>query len=138
MCDGGVPDDDAEETVVLGSMRVLLCSSLIAWGQVSSHPGTAAAGNGNEAFILVSADNEAGPIRGILGGASPWWLGLLRGEKPMEVRHSASSTPNNDQLGGRVGRIAGDSVSRHTRPDVVSVRSDADDRQAADLMLRRK
>ena len=56
----------------------------------------------------------------------------------MEVRHSASSTPNNDQLGGRVGRIAGDSVSRHTRPDVVSVRSDADDRQAADLMLRRK
>jgi len=49
-----------KKTLVLGLMLVLLCSSLIAWGQASSHPGTAAAGNGNEAFILVSAYNEAG------------------------------------------------------------------------------
>lgn len=37
--------------------------------QTSGHSGTAAAGNRNEAFILVSAYNEAGPIRGIPGGS---------------------------------------------------------------------
>jgi len=34
-----------------------------------SHPGTAAAGNRNEASLLVSAYNAAGPIRGVPGGS---------------------------------------------------------------------
>jgi hypothetical protein len=37
--------------------------------QAASHSGAAAAGNRNEAFILISAYNEAGPIRGIAGGS---------------------------------------------------------------------
>jgi hypothetical protein len=37
--------------------------------QTASHPATAATGNRDEAFVLVSAYNEAGPIRGILGGS---------------------------------------------------------------------
>jgi hypothetical protein len=37
--------------------------------QTSSHSGTAAAGNRNEAYVLVSAYNEAGSIRAIPGGS---------------------------------------------------------------------
>jgi len=37
--------------------------------QATGHPGTAAAGNRNEAYIIVVAYNQAGPIRGIAGGS---------------------------------------------------------------------
>lgn len=58
--------------------------------------------------------------------------------KYMELLHSASFMPNIDQLTAGLNRIADDSVKRHMCQDAVSVRSDADDLQAADLMLRRK
>ncbi|MBU0595502.1 hypothetical protein KJ567_02300 [Candidatus Bipolaricaulota bacterium] len=37
--------------------------------QTASHLGTAAAGNGDPAYLLVSAYNEAGSIRGIASGS---------------------------------------------------------------------
>ena len=37
--------------------------------QTASHSGTAAAGNRNEAAVLVSVYNEAGPIRGVPAGS---------------------------------------------------------------------
>ena len=36
--------------------------------QVACHPGTAAPGNGNEAYVLVSIYNAAGPVRGLSSG----------------------------------------------------------------------
>jgi len=57
----------AATVLFMGSAAAPTTQGLIL--QASSHPGTAAAGNGHEAFILASAYNEAGPIRGILGGS---------------------------------------------------------------------
>ena len=58
--------------------------------------------------------------------------------KYMELLHSASFMPNINQLAAGLQRIADNAVKLHMCRDVVSVRSDADDLQAADLMLRHK
>ena len=58
--------------------------------------------------------------------------------KYMEMLHSASFMPNIDQLAGGLNRIADDPVKRRMSQKVVSVRADADDLQAADLLLRHK
>lgn len=58
--------------------------------------------------------------------------------KYMELLHSASFMPNIDQLTGGLNRIADDPVKQHMSIRVISVRSEAEDLQAADLMLRHK
>lgn len=56
----------------------------------------------------------------------------------MELLHSASFMPNLDQLAAGLNRIADDPVKVHMSCKAISVRADADDLQAADLMLRHK
>jgi len=58
--------------------------------------------------------------------------------KYMELLHSASFVPNINQLTAGLNRISNDPVRKHMSPSVVSVRHDADDLQAADLMLRKR
>jgi CBS domain-containing protein len=58
--------------------------------------------------------------------------------KYMELLHSAAFMPNIDQLASGLNRIAADPVKRYMSHKTISVREDADDLQAADLMLRNK
>ena len=58
--------------------------------------------------------------------------------KYMEMLHSASFMPNMDQLTVGLGRIAEDPVAEHMCRRVISVDENAEDLQAADLMLRHK
>ena len=58
--------------------------------------------------------------------------------KYMEMLHSASFMPNMDQLTAGLGRIAEDPVAEHMCRRVISVDENAEDLQAADLMLRHK
>ena len=46
--------------------------------------------------------------------------------------------PNIDQLASGLNRIADDPVKRYMSHKTISLREDADDLQAADLMLRNK
>jgi len=57
----------AAVVLVLGNAAAPTTEGLIL--QAVGHAGTAAAGNRNEVYVLVSAYNAAGPIRGILGGS---------------------------------------------------------------------
>ena len=56
----------------------------------------------------------------------------------MELLHSASFVPNLDQLANGLARIADEPVSKYMSGKLVFVHADADDLQAADLMLRHK
>jgi CBS domain-containing protein len=56
----------------------------------------------------------------------------------MELLHGASFMPNLDQLAAGLNRNADDPVKAHKSRKAISVRADADDLQAADLMLRHK
>lgn len=58
--------------------------------------------------------------------------------KYMELLHSATFMPNIDQLASGLNRIADDPVKRYMSHKTISLREDADDLQAADLMLRNK
>ena len=58
--------------------------------------------------------------------------------KYMEMLHSASFMPNMDQLSAGLGRIAEDPVAEHMCRRATSVAENAEDLQAADLMLRHK
>jgi len=54
----------------------------------------------------------------------------------MELLHSGAFLPNLDQLARGLNRVADEPVSRLMRRSVISVRDNADDLQAADLLLR--
>ena len=56
----------------------------------------------------------------------------------MELLHSASFVPNLDQLASGLARIADEPVGKYMSGKLVFVHADADDLQAADLMLRHK
>ena len=53
--------------------------------QAEGHPGAAAAGNGNEAYVFVSVYNEAGPVHGLAAGSlSASVLGGPAGAPPLK------------------------------------------------------
>ena len=56
----------------------------------------------------------------------------------MELLHSASFVPNLDQLASGLARIADEPLGEYMSGRLVFVHTDADDLQAADLMLRHK
>jgi len=58
--------------------------------------------------------------------------------KYMDLLSSTAFIPNLDQLTRGLNRIADDSVSEHMSSDVICVEQDADDLQAADLMMRHR
>lgn len=58
--------------------------------------------------------------------------------KYMQLLHTVSFVPGLDQLTSGLRRIANDSVGMHMCTRVVSVVADADDLQAADLILRNR
>jgi len=99
------------------SMRILV--ETLEASETSSVPVT------DEDSRLVGIISE----RDVLSAAVP---------KYMEMLHSASFMPNVDQLTVGLNRIADDPVSKHMSSKAISVQRDADDLQAADLMLRNK
>ena len=99
------------------TMRILV--EILESSETSSIPVT------DEESRLVGIISE----RDVLASAVP---------KYMELLHSASFMPNIDQLASGLNRVADDPVKSHMSHKTVSVRADADDLQAADLMLRHK
>jgi hypothetical protein len=52
--------------------------------QAEGHPGSAAVGNGNEAYVFVSVYNEAGPVHGLASGSlSASVIGAPTGAPPL-------------------------------------------------------
>jgi len=81
---------------------------------------------------VVGADNRLIGIiseRDVIAGAIPEYVKLL---------HCSSFLPDLGLLRSGLARIADDSVQRYMTEAVVSVEADADDLQAANLMLRNK
>lgn len=83
----------------------------------------------------VPVTDEEGRLVGIISERDVLVAAL---PKYMELLHSASFMPDIDQLTRGLNRIAADPVERYMSQKVVSTRADADDLQAADLMLRHK
>ena len=99
------------------SMRILV--ETLETAETSSVPVT------DENSRLVGIISE----RDVLAAAMP---------KYMEMLHSASFMPNMDQLTAGLCCIAEDPVANHMCRRVISVDENAEDLQAADLMLRHK
>lgn len=82
----------------------------------------------------IPVTNEDGRLVGIISERDVLAAAL---PKYMEMLHTASFLPNLDQLTQGLQRIGNDSVERHMCAKPVSIRADAHDLQAADIMLRK-
>jgi CBS domain-containing protein len=88
----------------------------------------------NSELPAVPVDDEEGKLIGFISEKD-----LIKAALPgyFEMLHSTSFIPDMNQLSKKLNQIADDPIEKYMHSDVVCVREDDDDLQAADLIIRK-